>query len=258
MNRSKKTLLSVLMLLLTTGACAFPFISPYAYCNNNPIKFIDPDGRDFWSTNDPEQIRAFINALGSGQTQFDFSGWNHATDAEICGNLTYNDETHKFYTSYTKVVDGELNVVGKSFDANLIPVSFSGLGYNGAFVYQPTSSAWKKFLLSLDGGLNYNDGYFNWNVNFSGRITGYAPIVGIVDVLPAQKSKAIMTLLSKGAKLCKSYGTKHGEKIFKLGNKYYSFDNTQHNGGVYKVFEKEGGNLKRIGTADKDLKIFKK
>ena len=66
-----------------------------------------------------------------------------------------------------------------------------------------------------------------------------------------------MTLLSKGAKVCKSFGTKHGEKIFQLGNRYYSFDNTQHNGGIYKVFEREGGNLKRIGTADKDLRIFK-
>ena len=34
--------------------------------------------------------------------------------------------------------------------------------------------------------------------------------------------------------------------------------NAQHNGGIYKVFEREGGNLKRIGTADKDLRIFKK
>jgi hypothetical protein len=29
-------------------------------------------------------------------------------------------------------------------------------------------------------------------------------------------------------------------------------------GGVYKVFEREGGNLKRIGTADENLNIFKK
>ena len=234
-------------------------VSPYAYCNNNPVMFIDPDGRDYWSTNNKEEIVAFLNAIGNSQTQFDFSKWEHATDAEICGNLTYNDETHKFYTSYTSVVDGELNVIGKSFDANITPVSYSGLGYEGAYVYQPTTSSWKKIILSLDGGLKYNDGQNNWNVNLSGRITGLAPIEGVVDIsTPAQKSKAIMTLLSKGAKVCKSFGTKHGEKIFKLGNRYYSFDNTQHNGGIYKVFEREGGNLKRIGTADKDLRIFKK
>lgn len=234
-------------------------VSPYVYCANNPSNMVDYDGCDYWSTNDQEQIKAFINAMGSGQTQFDFSGWNHATDAEICGNLTYNDETHKFYTSYTSVVDGELTVIGKSFDANITPVSYSGLGYEGAYVYQPTTSSWKKIILSLDGGLKYNDGQNNWNVNLSGRITGLAPIEGVVDInTPAQRSKAIMTLLSKGAKVCKSFGTKHGEKIFQLGNRYYSFDNTQHNGGVYKVFEREGGNLKRIGTADKDLRIFKK
>ena len=234
-------------------------VSPYAYCNNNPVMFIDPDGRDYWSTNNKEEIVAFLNAIGNSQTQFDFSKWEHATDAEICGNLTYNDETHKFYTSYTSVVDGELNVIGKSFDANITPVSYSGLGYEGAYVYQPTTSSWKKIILSLDGGLKYNDGQNNWNVNLSGRITGLAPIEGVVDInTPAQRSKAIMTLLSKGAKVCKSFGTKHGEKIFQLGNRYYSFDNTQHNGGIYKVFEREGGNLKRIGTADKDLRIFKK
>lgn len=52
MNRSKKTLLSVLMLLLTTSASAFPFISPYAYCNNNPVNRIDPDGMDDYYTSD--------------------------------------------------------------------------------------------------------------------------------------------------------------------------------------------------------------
>ena len=34
--------------------------------------------------------------------------------------------------------------------------------------------------------------------------------------------------------------------------------NTSHNGGVYKVFKQEGGKLKRVGTADENLNIFKK
>lgn len=41
------------------------------------------------------------------------------------------------------------------------------------------------------------------------------------------------------------------------GNKYYSKDVDGHNGGNWKVFEKNGNKLKRIGTADKDLNIFK-
>jgi hypothetical protein len=53
-------------------------------------------------------------------------------------------------------------------------------------------------------------------------------------------------------------GRKHGEKVYKLGNLFYSVDNTSHNGGIYKVFKQEGGKLDRIGTADENLNIFKK
>ena len=152
--------------------------SPYVYCGNNPSNMVDYDGCDYWSTNDPEQIRAFINALGSGQNQFDFSGWSHATDAEFCANLTYNDETHKFYTSYAEVKDGELVVTGKSFDANLTPVSFSGLGYVGAFVYKPVTNLLQKIFYTLEP-LTYDDGYINWTCNTQGRITGVVPIMGM-------------------------------------------------------------------------------
>jgi len=158
-----------------------PHISPYSYCGNDPIDNIDIDGNDYWSTNDKDQIIDFINALGSGQTQFDFSGWNHATDAEITGNLTYNDETGKFYTSYTKVVDGEINVIGKSFDANITPVSNSGTGYLGAFVYQPIKGFWQTANYFLEGS-TYNDGVINWEVNTSGRIIGVKPISGVAPV----------------------------------------------------------------------------
>ena len=50
----------------------------------------------------------------------------------------------------------------------------------------------------------------------------------------------------------------HGQKVYKLGNKYYSWDIDKHNGGELKVFERKGGKLERIGTADENLNIYKK
>lgn len=57
----------------------------------------------------------------------------------------------------------------------------------------------------------------------------------------------------------------HGDRCLGLAHipvpttfDFYSFDNTSHNGGVFKVFKQEGGKLKRIGTADENLNIFKK
>jgi hypothetical protein len=56
----------------------------------------------------------------------------------------------------------------------------------------------------------------------------------------------------------KEFGRQHGQKVYERKGKYYSKDVDGHNGGVWKVFEKSGKKLKRIGTADKDLNIFKK
>jgi RHS repeat-associated protein len=167
-------------------------VSPYAYCLNNPVRFVDPTGEDYWSTNDPDQIRAFINALGSGATQFDFSsGWNHMTDGEFADRLSYNDETQKFYISYGTVENGEVVIVGRSFDANITPVSSSGEGYPGAFIYKPRTG-FPGLIERLDSSLNpyssphnsYDDGTNTWSVNSSGRITGIAPPTPIMGYPP--------------------------------------------------------------------------
>ena len=233
-------------------------VSPYAYCGGDPINAFDIDGKDYWYTNDQDQIIEFWNALGRCDSYFDFSGWEHATDAEITGNLVYNDETNKYYTSYIEIIDNEIYVIGKTFNAFLKPVTFTGKGYLGAYVYEPAKGSFQRFLGFLSGGYNYDDGYNNWNVNLDGRIIGYTPIYGVVDYNPALKSKAISNLIAKGARLIKKYGLLHNQKVYQLGNKYYSWDVDKHHGGVFKVLEQKGGKLKRIGTVDENLNIISK
>nr|WP_297169229.1 RHS repeat-associated core domain-containing protein [uncultured Dysgonomonas sp.] len=150
--------------------------SPYVYVGNNPILNIDPDGKDYWSTNDPNQIRAFLNSVGAGSNTHDFTGWNHATDAEFSANLTYNDETNKFYTSYGTVENGEATIVGVSFDANITPKtqdSYSDIIGKGMQVYKPRSGVLDYISYYLFGiGESYTDGINNWSVSASGHITG--------------------------------------------------------------------------------------
>lgn len=64
--------------------------------------------------------------------------------------------------------------------------------------------------------------------------------------------------LPDGFKETKEFGRPQGQKVYQKGNKYYSKDADSHNGGTWKVFERQGTKLKRIGTADKELNIFKK
>ena len=67
----------------------------------------------------------------------------------------------------------------------------------------------------------------------------------------------------KGFKEVKEFGYSHGQKIYKYRGKYYSRDVGSgnglgsHNGGAWKVFELKNGKLRRIGTADENLNIFK-
>lgn len=66
-------------------------LSPYVFARANPINFGDYDGKDYWSTSDPDAIRNFM-MYGS----YTGEKWTHLTDDEFSSNLFYNDETDKY------------------------------------------------------------------------------------------------------------------------------------------------------------------
>ena len=89
-------------------------MTPYGYCANNPISNIDWFGMDYWSTNDPGQIAAFFDALKGGYIGYhDYSDWNHMTDNEFASRLSYNDKNNTYYWSESKIINGELTVIGR-------------------------------------------------------------------------------------------------------------------------------------------------
>ncbi|MCD7902000.1 MAG: RHS repeat-associated core domain-containing protein [Bacteroides sp.] len=116
-------------------------ISPYAYCANNPISRIDPTGKDWWSTSDPDEIWKFWMAytrnpdLGT-RNGYDYGNWeNRYTDEEVLsmmgnlsGNLSYNDQTRNFYTSFSFVENNEVVVVGVSISAKMVFTHKDGEG----------------------------------------------------------------------------------------------------------------------------------
>ena len=73
----------------------YPSMSPYAYCANNPVILVDPDGRDIWIIGNDGTETQFkeIGQSYDGNDEYTkevFNALNKiAENAKVCKNLEY-------------------------------------------------------------------------------------------------------------------------------------------------------------------------
>lgn len=94
---------------------------------------------------------------------------------------------------------------------------------------------------------------------FVENVEKYTPmyLIGKVKDEATKLLKHADVALKNWRKETKEFWYKHGQKVYKDWNKYYSKDVDSHNWWFWKVFEKQWNKLIRIWTADVNWKIFK-
>ena len=256
----------------------------YTYCLNNPLLYSDPSGMTYYKLVGKEWVPFEYNPFQGGDPNI-----RTASGGGICLDNSPDFDTFMASKGYIYATN-EYGIgawIPKSERTEITWLYFAGTKDNPyqSFTGYDTSDGTQVRFFNNN---NVQRGGWLDNIQTGLDVAGIADPTGIVDgvnaliyagrgqwgnagisalaIIPyigdAGKAgrlgiKVLKVIPPDGFKHVKQFGYPHGQKVYEYNGKYFSKDIDSHNGGVWKVFEEVNGKLKRIGTADENLKIFK-